>query len=207
MTAHSPAFHTSGRREDKRERILRAAEQVFARRGFFSARVAEIAREAGCADGTIYLYFKSKDDVLISLFESRMEELVGLLQATIEKETSAPGQLRALVRTYLALVEQQPALAEVLTVELRQSAKFMKEHSHAAFGRFLKLLARIVEAGQESGSFVRDISPQVAARAIFGAIDELALAWLLGGGEKFAIVRAGETVCSMLLGGLERKQV
>src|SRR5215510_8357045 len=103
MTVHSAV----GERNDKRERILAAAERVFARRGFFAARVSEIAKDAGVADGTIYLYFRSKDDLLICLFEHRMKQVNDALRAAI---ASAPpsGQLRAFIQTYLRLVHDEP---------------------------------------------------------------------------------------------------
>src|SRR6266540_582391 len=141
MTIHSAPAAPRGTGGDKRERILGAAERIFARRGFFHARVSEIAREAGVADGTIYLYFKSKDELLISLFESRMERVTTALAAAIEGAGPAPrDRLIAFLHTYVALVADNPALAEVLTVELRQSEKFMKEYQSRQFADFLKLL-------------------------------------------------------------------
>jgi TetR/AcrR family fatty acid metabolism transcriptional regulator len=205
MTVHSaPASPRSG--GDKRERIMAAAERVFAQRGFFHARVSEIAREAGVADGTIYLYFKSKDELLISLFESRMEHVVRALSAAVCAAGSrARDRLLAFLDTYAALVVENPALAEVLTVELRQSSKFMKEYQSRQFGDFLKLLAGLVADGQEAGEFDRELPAPVVARAIFGMLDELALAWLLGKGEKFDILRAAGHVGSLVLQGLQRR--
>src|SRR5882762_11117149 len=103
MTAHSaPDRGDRGDRNggDKRERILAAAERIFARHGFFAARVSEIAKEAGVADGTIYLYFKSKDDLLISLFEHRMKQVNAVLLQAIDARPPAD-QLRAFIQAYL----------------------------------------------------------------------------------------------------------
>ncbi len=206
MTAHSAPASPRGTGGDKRERILAAAERIFAQRGFFHARVSEIAREAGVADGTIYLYFKSKDELLISLFESRMERVVVSLGAAIESAgPSARDRLIAFLDTYVHLVVDNPALAEVLTVELRQSSKFMKEYQSRQFGDFLRLLAALVSDGQEAGEFARELPAPVVARAIFGMLDELALAWLLGKGEKFDILRAAGHVGSLVLQGLQRR--
>src|SRR5690349_23921911 len=119
MTAHSARAGN-----DKRERILEAAERVFADHGFFNAKVSEIARHAGVADGTIYLYFKSKDDLLISLFETRMERVCGDLVAAVALVRGAEAKLDAFIRTYLEMVQRNPKVAEVLTIELRQSSKF-----------------------------------------------------------------------------------
>jgi TetR/AcrR family transcriptional regulator, fatty acid metabolism regulator protein len=206
MTAHSAPASPRGSGGDKRERILAAAERIFAQRGFFHARVSEIAREAGVADGTIYLYFKSKDELLISLFESRMERVVVSLGAAIESAgPSARDRLVAFLETYAHMVVDNPALAEVLTVELRQSSKFMKEYQSRQFGDFLRLLAGLVSDGQEAGEFARELPAPVVARAIFGMLDELALAWLLGKGEKFDILRAAGHVGSLVLQGLQRR--
>src|SRR5205085_7214819 len=114
MTVHSAADRGPRvpRVMDKRERILSAAERIFARHGFFSAKVSDVAKEAGIADGTIYLYFKSKDDLLISLFERRMRQLNSALRAAIAGKP-AREQLRGFVRTYLQLVHDEPAAAEV----------------------------------------------------------------------------------------------
>jgi TetR/AcrR family transcriptional regulator, fatty acid metabolism regulator protein len=211
MTAHSPPAPSRASARgpaggDKRERILQAAERVFAERGFFHARVSEIAREAGVADGTIYLYFKNKDDLLISLFESRMERVTGELTLAVDRAPADPAsRLAAFIDTYAALVVGNPPLAEVLTVELRQSAKFMKEYQNPRFGDFLKLLAGIVSEGQESGALDTTLPAPIVARAIFGMLDELALAWLLGRGEKFDMVRAAGGIASLVLKGLERR--
>lgn len=198
MTAHSLGG-------DKRERILDAAERVFAQHGFFAARVSEIAKEAGVADGTIYLYFKSKDDLLISLFESRMDRFNQLLAAAIPAEASPTEKLLSLIRTYLTLVREQPMVAEVLTIELRQSSKFMKEASNPKFGDLLRTIAGLVAEGQAAGELGEGIPAPIAARMIFGILDELALAWLLQRGEKFDIVRAADWVGALVTRGLERR--
>ena len=203
MTAHSSA--AAG---DKRERILDAAERIFARHGFFHARVSEIAKEAGVADGTIYLYFKSKDDLLITLFESRMERVTAELgEAIAAVPASDPAaRLRTFIHTHAALVVAHPALAEVLVVELRQSSKFMKEYANPKFGDFLKLLGGVIEGGQKAGVFDATLPAPIVARALFGMLDELALAWLLGRGEKFDMVRAADSLGHLMLQGLQRRE-
>src|SRR5262249_60702066 len=121
MSGHSSAGSTSGG-GDKRERILEAAIRGSAGKGFFNSKVSEIAREAGVADGTIYLYFKSKDDLLISLFEDRMERINQALRERLPREPSAEAKLRRFIEMHLDLVEKHRALVEARTVELRQSA-------------------------------------------------------------------------------------
>src|ERR1700730_15628064 len=128
MNRHSAA---SGRTDGgKRERILDAAVKIFAEKGFYNAKVSEIARVANVADGTIYLYFKSKDDLLISIFEDRMKLVNEQIHAALARGRNPVEKLREVVLTHFAMVEAQPQLAEVLTVELRQSSKFIKEYKH-----------------------------------------------------------------------------
>jgi len=219
MTVHSAAARDRGS-SDKRERILAAAERIFARRGFFAARVSEIAKDAGVADGTIYLYFKSKDDLLISLFESRMKQVNEVLRAAIA-ELPPSEQLSAFIRAYLRLVHDEPAAAEVLTIELRQSSKFMKEYENPQFADFLRMLGGIIAAGQQRGELDPTIPSHVAARMIFGMLDELALAWVLAKQpirsstisaptpgtrpKKFDIVRAADWVVALVTSGLDRR--
>ena len=210
MTVHSAA----DRAGDKRERILSAAERIFARHGFFAAKVSDVAKEAGVADGTIYLYFKSKDDLLISLFERRMLELTEALQETIAGKPPRE-QLRSFIRTYLQKCSDEAAATEVLTIELRQSSKFMKEYENPAFADFLRMLGGIIAAAQASGDLTPAIPAHIAARMIFGVLDELALAWVLakqpfdGGAagarpKKFDIVRAADWVITLVTIGLEK---
>jgi TetR/AcrR family transcriptional regulator, fatty acid metabolism regulator protein len=226
MTAHSaPDRGDRGDRGDrnggdKRERILAAAERIFARHGFFAARVSEVAKEAGVADGTIYLYFKSKDDLLISVFENRMAHVNDQLRAAIAD--LPPGeQLRAFIRAYLRMVSDEPTAVEVLTIELRQSSKFMKEYDNPQFADFLRMLGGIIADGQARGELDAAIPSHVAARMIFGILDELALAWVLAKQplkaagnaatapgtrpKKFDIVRAADWVVALVTSGLDKR--
>jgi TetR/AcrR family fatty acid metabolism transcriptional regulator len=211
MTVHSAPG-------DKRERILAAAERVFAKNGFFAARVSEIAKDAGVADGTIYLYFKSKDDLLISLFESRMKQVIAMLERVTDGKAPVEA-LRAFIRAYLQLVHDEPGAAEVLTVELRQSSKFMKEYANPQFADFLRMLGGIVARGQDDGVLDASVPSYVAARMIFGVLDELALAWVLARQpaisaatsgmrpKKFDIVRAADWVVALVTSGLVKQGV
>jgi TetR/AcrR family fatty acid metabolism transcriptional regulator len=166
-------------REDKRRRIIDAAVEVFAEKGFFGARVSEIADAAGVADGTIYLYFKSKDDILISLFEEKMAEILARFVGILQELEDPEAKLRRYIIEHLRLVAEQPKLMQVLTVELRQSARFMKEYSPQAFARYLALVGGILEEGQKKGVFRKNLDPAIFRRALFGAIDEISLEWVL----------------------------
>ena len=191
-------------RSDKRARILDAAVKVFAGRGFHSATVAEIAKSAGVADGTIYLYFKGKDDLLLRLFDEKMTELLAEARAELSKERTAPARLARFIQLHLALVERNPDLASVLIVELRQSAQFHKSADRAKLTAYVDLIAEVVRDGQEKGELAGGISPAVVKRAIFGALDELALGWLLSG-RRTSLKKTAAEVASWLVRGLEAR--
>src|SRR5580658_10791718 len=139
-----PAAGTA-RTGDKRERILDAAVRVFAKKGFYATRVSEVAKAAGVADGTIYLYFKSKDELLVSLFEDRVERLLAFLEADLPRAGSASDKLRRIIELQLGLLEGERDLAEVLTVILRQSTKLLKEYAAPKFKAYLETIAAVVE--------------------------------------------------------------
>jgi TetR/AcrR family transcriptional regulator, fatty acid metabolism regulator protein len=191
--------------EGKRERILEAAIKVFAAEGFYNAKVSQIAHEAGVADGTIYLYFKSKDDLLINLFEDRMERVNANLREAIDTESTATARLKRIVKLHLQLVEQNRDMAEVISVELRQSSKFIREYSNPKFAEFLRTIAGAVVEGQRTGELRTGIDPYVFARALFGALDEIALAWLVkhpGSKASIELPRAAEMLGDLFIDGL-----
>jgi TetR/AcrR family fatty acid metabolism transcriptional regulator len=194
--------------EGKRERILEAAIKVFAAEGFYNAKVSQIAHEAGVADGTIYLYFKSKDDLLINLFEDRMERVNANLREAIDTESTAVARLRRIVKLHLELVEQNRDMAEVISVELRQSSKFIREYSNPKFAEFLRTIAGAVVEGQRTGELRTGIDPYVFARALFGALDEIALAWLVkhpGSKASIELPRAAEQLGDLFIDGLKAR--
>lgn len=168
-------------KHDKRARILDAAVRVFASRGFYNATVAEIAREAKVADGTIYLYFKGKEDLLLRLFEEKMGELLAQARAAVDAEADAPKKLDRFIKLHLQLVEKNPELAQVLIVELRQNVATLKGPEKATLAAYLDLVAQVVREGQEKGELQAVASPATIKRAVFGALDELALFWLMSG--------------------------
>jgi len=190
------------RSRDKRDRILRAAVKVFAKNGFYATRVSEVAKAAGVADGTIYLYFDSKDDLLVSLFEDRVSKLLAFMSETLPKLSSAPERLRAVIDMQLGLLEGERDLAEVVTVIIRQSTRLMKEFAAPKFLAYLDAIAKIVQEGQAAGDFRPDVSPHIAARAVFGALDGITLTWALGRAEQGALGRAATQVADIFLRGL-----
>ena len=188
---------------EKRERILSAATKVFARKGFFATRVSEVAKAAGVADGTIYLYFKNKDDLLVSLFEDRVELLLATLSRELLLRPTAQARLRCIIELQLGLLEGERDLAEVITVNLRQSPRLMKQYAAPKFGLYLDTIAAVIAEGQKAGAFRGDVSPNVVARAVFGALDGVTMTWALGKADPGGLSRAAPQIADVLLRGLE----
>jgi TetR/AcrR family fatty acid metabolism transcriptional regulator len=164
---------------DKRRRILDAAVRVFARKGYFSARVSDIAKKAGVADGTIYLYFRSKEDLLGRLFDEVMSEHLVLAREAVRALPSAPERLRAIAERHLSVLGENRELAAVFQVELRQSTRFMERFTASWLRDYFALLDEVIEAGQRDGSLRADVSRTLGAKMLFGALDETVTSWLL----------------------------
>jgi TetR/AcrR family fatty acid metabolism transcriptional regulator len=201
-----PKVPTTQKSPGKRARILDAAVRVFAKSGFFSATVAEIAREAGVADGTIYLYFKGKDDLLLQLVQQKMGELLAQVKAAVEAESDAPKKLKRFITLHCQLVEKNPELAQVLIVELRQSAHLLKGAERETLAAYLDVVATVVREGQEKGELDAVASPSTVKRAVFGALDELSLGWLLSGRKTSLKKTAGEIAQLFVRGLLPAEQ-
>jgi len=192
---------------DKYQRILDAGIKVFARRGFHNARVSEIAKEAGVADGTIYIYFKNKEEILIKVFEESLGVIIQRVKKELEKEPDTLARIKRFIWLHLELLEENQALAEVLQVELRQSNKFMKEYIPVKWLEYLDIISDLVKEGQEAGVIQPEISPGIFKRALFGALDELSLHWVLTNKGKSYIKNSAEQLCQIFLNGIVRKGI
>lgn len=165
---------------DKHRKIIRAATKVFAKKGFFNARISDIAKEAKVADGTIYLYFNNKFDILLSVFEQEIGKLIDQVILLLEKEDNPKHGLEIFITNHLEEMKKNRYLAEVIHIELRQTNKLIREYRKNKFSEYLDIIAAIIEKGQDEGVFRRDIKPEIAKRLLFGAMDEISRIWLLG---------------------------
>ena len=187
---------------EKYHRIIDAATKIFAKKGFFQAKVSEIAKEARVADGTIYLYFEGKDAILISLFEEQMELVLDNMRAQISKEEDAAKKIEKFALTHLKLIEKNRDMAEIIQVELRHSNKFMKEYKNEKFAEYLNIIDEIIREGQEKGIFKKEIIPSIAKRAFFGALDEMSRFWVLSSSRRYDIETAAKQISGYFLDGL-----
>ena len=192
-------------RTDKRDALLRAAIDTFAARGFFNAQVADVARAAGVAAGTVYLYFRSKDDLLISIFERTMREAIADGRQSVGALTDPVERLREIARLHLGRLGRDRALAVVFQVELRQSTKFMERFSSTQLREYLGIIRNVIADGQARQVFRAGISPTLSAKLFFGALDEMATNWILSR-RKYSLAAEADAIVDLFVGGLgERK--
>ncbi len=187
---------------DKHGRIIQAAIKVFARNGFFNSRIAEIAKEANVADGTIYLYFNNKYDILITIFEEEMGKIIARVKQEIAKYDDPREKLYHFALLHLSLVEKDKDLAELIQVELRQSSKFIKEYKNRKFAEYLHIIAQILKEGQQQGIFRQDVKPGIFKRSFFGAMDEMSRFWVLSSRKKYSVKTAATQISQYFLNGI-----
>lgn len=188
----------------KSEAILRAAAKVFAQSGYFNAKVADVARAAGVADGTVYLYFKSKDDLLTSIFNWAMGEFTNRARAALTEVSDPREKLRRFAELHFSLLEEERDIAIVLQVELRQSTKFMEQFSTTHLATYLQMIREIVEEGQKTGLFRRQLNATIVAKFLFGALDEMATNWVLSH-RRQSLTALVDPVLDLFLNGVESR--
>jgi TetR/AcrR family fatty acid metabolism transcriptional regulator len=179
VSAPPPTASSRSERIDKRDALLRAAIDTFAARGFFNAQVADVARAAGVAAGTVYLYFRGKDDLLVSIFEWTMTEAIAEGRRSVERLADPEARLREIARLHLDRLGRDRALAVVFQIELRQSTKFMERFSATQLREYLGIIRDVIAQGQAQGVFRRSVNPTLAAKLLFGMLDEMATNWIL----------------------------
>ncbi len=203
MNYHSFPILDKKLASEKYQKIIDAAIKVFAKKGFFNAKVADVAKQAEVADGTIYLYFKNKDDLLISIFEHSMAYFLYEAKRELAELTCPNEKLKRFIALHLTLVEQNQHLATVLQIELRSSHKFMKEHKLDTFLSYLSLIGEILTAGKKSGVFRADLDEAIASRALFGIIDEIALEWMMMNPKRYSLEYAAEQIYKLMIVGAD----
>jgi TetR/AcrR family fatty acid metabolism transcriptional regulator len=197
----APALAERADKADKREAILRAAIATFAARGFFNAQVADVARGAGVAAGNVYLYFRGKDDLLISIFERTMKDAIAAGRRTVAARATPLERLRGIAALHLERLGRDRELAVVFQVELRQSTKFMERFSATYLREYLGIIRDVIAEGQAVGAFRKKINPTLAAKMLFGALDEMATNWILSR-RRYSLAAEADAVVDLFVGGL-----
>lgn len=199
-----PRARAAEARADKRDLILRAAVRVFARHGFFGAQVADVARAAGVAAGTVYLYFRNKDDLLVSIFERVMTQAIADGRAALAGVADPIERLRRIARLHLERLGSDRNLAVVFQVELRQSTKFMERFSQTQLREYLGIIRDVIADGQAAGLLRSDVNPTFAAKMLFGALDEMATDWMLSG--RRSLEGVADSVVDVFVNGVREKK-
>ncbi|ARK31661.1 TetR/AcrR family transcriptional regulator [Halalkalibacter krulwichiae] len=182
----------------KYNQIIEAAVRVIAKHGYHQAQVSKIAKEAGVADGTIYLYFENKEDILISLFEEKMGSFVETIRERIASEKSAAEKLLIAVKMHFEQLQADQNLAIVTQLELRQSNTELRLKINSIFKNYLILLDELLTEGKEAGQFLSDLDNRLARQMVFGTLDEVVTNWVMKEC-KYDLVASADPVHRLLL--------
>jgi TetR/AcrR family fatty acid metabolism transcriptional regulator len=188
--------------ENKHTKIISAATKVFAKKGFFTARISDIAKEAKVADGTIYLYFNNKYDILLSVFEEEIGKIVTKTQKAIDQVDDPVEMLRIYVIQHLTSMKKNKNLAEVIQIELRQTNKVIKDYRDNKFSGYVDIISEIIKRGQATGVFRAEIEPAIAKRIFFGALDEVSRVWNTSLETHYSVEVISHQVLTLFLAGL-----
>lgn len=193
--------------EEKRRLILDAAVRVFARDGFHTSRVGDIAEEAGVAHGLLYHYFASKDEVLRTVFSENWGELLARFESVEASKEPADEKLRGIVKILLRTWRNDPALVTVMVREVGRSPQLATQVDD--IGRAFAVIQRVVEQGQADGAFRPEIDARLASWVIYGGLEEILTGWVMGGlpdGDE-EVARAERTIADLVFAGLARATV
>ena len=188
--------------ENKHSKIITAATKVFAKKGFFTARISDIAKEAKVADGTIYLYFNNKYDILLSIFEEEVGKIIESTKQLLSDVSDPQQMLIIYTMNHLAAMKKNKNLAEVIQIELRQPNKVIKDYRNNKFSEYTEIIAAIIRKGQQAHLFRTEINPELAKRIYFGAIDEVSRVWNASLETHYSVEEATEQVSAMFLQGI-----
>ncbi|ARK20522.1 TetR family transcriptional regulator [Sporosarcina sp. P26b] len=192
------------RTKPKYKQIVDAAVVVIAENGYHQAQVSKIAKEAGVADGTIYLYFKNKEDILISVFREKMAIFVENIKEILKKDLPIAGKLQLVVESHFRVLQEDPHLAIVTQLELRQSNKDLRFQINNVLKEYMVLLDTLLEEGVEKGELSPDLDLRLARQMLFGTMDETITSWVMNE-QKFNLVSLAPKVSDMLLHGYKQQ--
>ena len=196
-----PAIRIKEKNNDKYHRILEAAVKVFAEQGFFQSTISQIAKEAGVADGTIYLYFKNKDDILVQFFSYKTKQVFSRFREDVNKADNAIDKLRYLIRRHLKEFQSDRNMAVVYQAETHQRSRLVEKQIKEMSKMYLDIVSEIVEQGQEEGDIRKDLYLSLVKRFILGAVDEVINTWLHSKGS-YDLVSMADPLVELFLKGI-----
>ncbi len=188
----------------KYKQIIDAAVEVIAENGYHASQVSKIAKKAGVADGTIYLYFKNKEDILVSMFQEKMGQFVEIIKEDIETKQTAMEKLYALIEMHFGQLAKDHHLAVVTQLELRQSNKELRLKINSCLKGYLEIVDSILKEGIEEGVFDPSINIKLVRQMIFGTLDEVVTNWVMKD-QKYDLVSQVKDVHHFIINGLKNK--
>ncbi|NGQ94419.1 TetR/AcrR family transcriptional regulator [Brevibacillus sp. SYP-B805] len=189
---------------EKYQAIIDAAVAVIAKHGYHNAQVSRIAKEAKVADGTIYLYFENKDDILISLFNEKMGQFIETCRGRIAEAKTIEEKLYVLVHAHLSQLAKDPNMAKVTQIELRQSNPEVSKGIGAVLKQYFNLIDDVIRTGIEQGTFRPETDVRMARMMIFGTLDEATTSWVMKQC-KYDLVSLVDPIHNLFLYGLMRR--
>lgn len=190
------------RQKPKYKQIIEAALTVIAENGYHASQVAKIANEAGVADGTIYLYFENKEDILVSVFKEKMGQFTSRIQKQIERQSNASDKLRTLIYTHFVQLSENYQLAIVAQLELRQSNKQLRLKINNVLKEYLNIIDQIIQEGREEELFRSDFPLPLVRQMIFGTLDEIVTTWLMQE-RRYNLVELTDNVHQLIVQGIQ----
>jgi TetR/AcrR family transcriptional regulator, fatty acid metabolism regulator protein len=187
---------------NKHSKIITAATKVFAQKGFFNARISDIAKEAKVADGTIYLYFNNKFDILLSVFEEEIGNIIAQVKKLLAEETDPKKMLEIFAIKHLTIMKKNKYLAEVIQIELRQTNKLIKDYRNNKFSEYVNIISEIIKLGQKQNIYRPDILPGIAKRAFFGSLDEISRVWNMSLETNYTVEETASQIMKIFLSGM-----
>ncbi|MDL4840620.1 TetR/AcrR family transcriptional regulator [Aquibacillus rhizosphaerae] len=187
----------------KFKQIIDAAVKVIAQNGYHASQVSKIAKQAGVADGTIYLYFKNKEDILISLFQDKMGQFIEKIEEEILKHQGADEKLKALIGMHFKQLAEDHDLAIVTQLELRQSNKELRIKINEVLKRYLIVMDQIIKDGVDEGIFRSDLNPRLVRQMVFGTLDEIVTNWVMKD-QKYELINQVDEIHTLIINGLKK---
>ncbi|WP_163116899.1 fatty acid metabolism transcriptional regulator FadR [Bacillus subtilis] len=184
--------------------IIDAAVEVIAENGYHQSQVSKIAKQAGVADGTIYLYFKNKEDILISLFKEKMGQFIERMEEDIKEKATAKEKLALVISKHFSLLAGDHNLAIVTQLELRQSNLELRQKINEILKGYLNILDGILTEGIQSGELREGLDVRLARQMIFGTIDETVTTWVMND-QKYDLAALSDSVLELLVSGIHNK--
>jgi len=187
---------------EKRKRILDSAIKVFAKTGYSDARIQDVAEEAGVSHGTVYIYFKNKDALFMSIFQEILGELIQYISSEIQKEKNAEDKIRRIISMQLDIIEENPDLTKLILIEFPRSGNFLNDSNTNVLSRYIDLISDVLKQGIDEGIFSIEMRTEVTATMIYAGIQGIATRWILDG-MGYSLKAMEKSIADILLNGLK----